>query len=121
KILLLLFPGSLSAAIGMDPVDSLRVVHIAQEEGLSQLGALSMDFDDNGYLWVGTENGLNRFNGYEMRVHKAGELPGELPDDHIRSMYFVNDTLWLATNTHSVVAYLMTEDRFIDFQEQVNL
>src|SRR5690606_33800925 len=112
-------PGHLFATSGTAKADSLLVMHIAQEEGLSQLGALAMDFDSNGYLWIGTENGLNRFNGYQMQVHKAGERAGDLPDDHIRSMYYANDTLWLATNTHSVVAYLMAEDRFIDFQEQL--
>ncbi|GGG86011.1 hypothetical protein GCM10007415_19340 [Parapedobacter pyrenivorans] len=101
--------------------DSITVTHIAQEEGLSQLGALAMDFDDKGYLWIGTENGLNRFNGYQMKVYKASDAGGNLPDDHIRSMYYANDTLWLATNTHSICAYLMAEDRFVDFQSQLNI
>lgn len=116
----LLSPGSLPAYTGEHTPDSLTIVHIAQEEGLSQLGALAMDFDENGYLWVGTENGLNRFNGYQMYVYKAGDEPDELPDDHIRSMYYANDTLWLATNTHSVVAYLMAQDRFINFGDQLD-
>ncbi|MGV3764185.1 sensor histidine kinase [Parapedobacter sp.] len=120
-VFLSLISGHVLAAKRTDRADSITVVHIAQEEGLSQLGALAMDFDDNGYLWVGTENGLNRFNGYHMQVHKAGEQKGELPDDHIRAMYYANDTLWLATNTHSVVAYLMAEDRFIEFREQLNI
>lgn len=108
-----------TSAIAND-VDSLSIVHIAQEEGLSQLGALAMDFDDNGYLWVGTENGLNRFNGHEMKVYKASDSLGALPDDHIRAMYYTNDTLWLATNTHSICAYLMAQDRFIDFQQELD-
>lgn len=119
-MLLLLFKGQLFAAGNINGTDSLLVMHIAQEEGLSQLGALAMDFDSNGYLWIGTENGLNRFNGYQMQVHKAGEQAGELPDDHIRSMYYANDTLWLATNTHAVVAYIMAQDRFIDFMDQLD-
>lgn len=119
-LLLLVFPGYLSVAKSTNDADSLTVVHIAQEEGLSQLSALAMDFDNNGYLWIGTENGLNRFNGYQMNAYKASDTTGGLPDDHIRSMYHANDTLWLATNTHFIVAYLMAEDRFIDFRERLN-
>ncbi|MFB2117606.1 two-component regulator propeller domain-containing protein [Parapedobacter sp. 2B3] len=119
-VLLLFVRGHLLATESTASPDSLTVMHIAQEEGLSQLGALAMDFDRNGYLWVGTENGLNRFNGYQMQVYKVNDKPGGLPDDHIRSMYYANDTLWLATNTHSVVAYLMAQDRFIDFREQMD-
>ncbi len=48
--------------------DTLRVAHIGQEQGLSQLNVLQLDFDDNGYLWAGTEDGLNRFNGYTMET-----------------------------------------------------
>lgn len=109
-----------TAIAAANDMDTLSVVHIAQEEGLSQLGALAMDFDDKGYLWVGTENGLNRFNGYQMSVYQSSDEEGGLPDDHIRAMYYANDTLWLATNTHSICAYLMAQDRFIDFRRELN-
>ncbi|MBW7871678.1 MAG: hypothetical protein H3C39_11535 [Flavobacteriia bacterium] len=99
--------------------DTLAVAVIEQDHGLSQLNALSIDFDDNGYLWIGTENGLNRYNGYGMKVFHAGEN-NNLRDDHIRSMYYEKDTLWLATNTHSVCAYLLKENRFIDFENKLN-
>lgn len=99
--------------------DTLSVAVIEQEQGLSQLNALSLDFDENGYLWIGTENGLNRFNGYEMKVFHALEN-NDLPDDHIRAMHYSNDTLWLATNTHSVCAYLLREDRFVDFENKLD-
>lgn len=99
--------------------DTLSVTVIEQEQGLSQLNVLSMDFDDNGYLWIGTENGLNRYNGYEMKVFHAHEN-NELLDDHIRAMHYRNDTLWLATDSHSVSAYLLKEDRFIDFEKQLS-
>lgn len=100
--------------------DTISVVTIEQEQGLSQLGALCMDFDSNGYLWVGTENGLNRYNGYEMKVFHTTEEQGSLPDDHIRAMHYSNDTLWLATNTHSVCAYLLKENRFVDFEKKLD-
>ncbi|GEM_PF-586413 len=97
-------------------VDTLSVVNIEQDHGLSQLNVLSLDFDNQGYLWIGTENGLNRFNGYNMKVFKAGRGRGELPDDHIRALYHADDVLWLATNTNSICAYLIAEDRFVTFE-----
>jgi len=100
--------------------DTLMVATIEQERGLSQLNALSMDFDDNGYIWIGTENGLNRFNGYEMKVFHAGQNKDDLKDDHIRAMYYHNDTLWLATDSHSVNAYLLKENRFINFDDKLD-
>lgn len=103
------------------PVDTLRVRVIAQEQGLSQLNALSIDFDSLGHVWIGTQNGLNRYNGQEMKVYRATEGQGMLQDDHIRDLFLANDTLWLATNTHSVNAYLPREDRFISFGDSLNV
>jgi len=100
--------------------DTLAVAVIEQEQGLSQLGALCMDFDDNGYLWIGTENGLNRYNGYEMTVFHAAESKGGLPDDHVRAMHYSNDTLWLATSIHSLSAYIFRKGRFVDFNKKLD-
>lgn len=100
--------------------DTLVVLQIAQEQGLSQLGATSLQFDKQGFLWVGTQNGLNRFNGFQMKVWLADDDTHGFPDDHIRAMHYQNDTLWMTTNTHSLCAYLLAEDRFIHFAEQLD-
>ncbi|HET8809055.1 MAG TPA: two-component regulator propeller domain-containing protein [Flavobacteriaceae bacterium] len=98
--------------------DTLKVKQIAQKQGLSQLNVLSIDFDDNGYLWVGTEDGLNRFNGYEMALFPK---KNQLKDDHIRGLVITGDTLWLATNTQSIVAYVLSQDRFFPLFKKKSL
>ena len=42
-------------------------------DGLSQNSALALARDDDGYLWIGTEDGLNRFDGYEFRVYRPSD------------------------------------------------
>src|SRR5690606_18435417 len=100
--------------------DTLAVLQIAQEEGLSQLGATSLQFDKQGYLWAGTQNGLNRFNGYQMKVWLSDINNSGFPDDHIRGMHYQQDTLWMTTNTHSLCAYLLKENRFIHFSKELD-
>ena len=123
-IRLLLYLSSLLTGLHLHakllPTDTLTVLQIAQEEGLSQLGASSLAFDNKGYLWVGTQNGLNRFNAYQMKVWQTDMQNTGFPDDHIRDLYYQHDTLWMATNTHSICAYLLAEDRFIQFPEVLN-
>ena len=98
--------------------DTLRVSSIGQKQGLSQLNVLAFDFDENGYLWAGTEDGLNRFNGYSMKVFSQGATANSgLKDDHIRGLLYSKDTLWLSTNTNSLNAYIPSEDHFISFQD----
>jgi ligand-binding sensor domain-containing protein len=36
------------------------------KDGLSQHSILAIAEDSLGYIWVGTRNGVNRFNGYEF-------------------------------------------------------
>ena len=44
-------------------------------EGISQLSVMTICQDTRGYLWLGTRNGLNRYNGSEYTVfrHHPGD------------------------------------------------
>ncbi|MBN1820587.1 MAG: response regulator [Prolixibacteraceae bacterium] len=48
-----------------------RFEHINSLQGLSQNAALCLYCDNEGYLWVGTMNGLNRYDGYNFRIFKT--------------------------------------------------
>ena len=45
-----------------------RFVHYNTENGLSQGHITSVHCDHKGFLWIGTWNGLNRFDGYNFKV-----------------------------------------------------
>jgi len=54
---------------------ALRFTRYGLEEGLSQSSALSLFQDTLGFLWIGTQDGLNRFDGYSFKVFRTD------PDD----------------------------------------
>ncbi|KLI98505.1 transcriptional regulator [Luteimonas sp. FCS-9] len=72
------------------------------DEGLSQLTVTSMSGDDQGFLWVGTQDGLNRFDGHRFRTYRASGVPGEpgLASSGIDSLAFeaAETRMWLGTN-----------------------
>ncbi len=53
----------------------LSVQRYSLEEGLSQQAVNAIVQDSEGFMWFGTEDGLNRFDGYEFRQlrHDRGD------------------------------------------------
>ena len=41
---------------------------IGTDKGLTQANVTAIEQDDLGYIWLGTEDGLNRYNGYELET-----------------------------------------------------
>ncbi len=50
--------------------DSLPVHHLGLEQGLSNNGVTSIYQDYNGFMWFGTYDGLNRFDGYNFKTFR---------------------------------------------------
>jgi len=66
---LCLLPG-LSAALDIDP-RLARMHRFDSSLGLSQDSVLAMAQDRHGFMWFGTQDGLNRFDGYDVRTYRA--------------------------------------------------
>ena len=52
------------------PARPIRFTRLSLEQGLSQSTVLCMFQDSRGYIWLGTEDGLNRFDGIKFTVYK---------------------------------------------------
>jgi signal transduction histidine kinase/CheY-like chemotaxis protein/streptogramin lyase len=66
-----------------------------EEEGLRSLAVQIVLQDRSGFLWVGTQNGLYRYDG--NRFVSFGKADG-LPDAHIESLHeSIDGTLWVGT------------------------
>ena len=67
------------------------------ENGLPQNSIHAMAQTADGYLWLGTEAGLVRFDGVQFAVFDRGSKPG-LPDNDVRCLLAAPDgALWIGT------------------------
>jgi len=50
--------------------NQIRFHRLTIEDGLSQSSVYSIFQDNQGFIWLGTEDGLNKFNGYNFKIYK---------------------------------------------------
>jgi len=69
------------------------------EEGLSQSHVTAVVSDDYGYIWIATQDGLNKFNGYRFDILKQQlNDTNSLPNNYIHCVVKENGSLWFGTN-----------------------
>jgi len=111
---ILLISGNLSAQL-IQVSDTLYCDYLGQEKGLLQLNVKDITIDDLGYLWVGTEDGLHKFNGYEFKTYVSSPIDTtSIKDDHIRGLLATKDTLWIATDSKGVIGFVPSKNKFFD-------
>lgn len=73
------------------------------EEGLPQISALAITQDRAGYIWVGTQAGLARFDGVRMVEYTSENTP-ELPGNWVPTLHLADDgRMWVGTYKGVVV------------------
>ncbi len=88
------------------------------DQGLSNNTVFSIEQDYQGFIWFGTHEGLNRFDGYEFKnyFHDADDSLS-LPGNTVNSVFQDSkNRLWVATN-EGLCLYNRQEDNFINFEE----
>ncbi len=77
----------------------MRFESVTVEQGLAQNSVIAIEQDADGFLWFGTENGLDRYDGYRF-THFSDSRSAEnfIPADYINDLETASDgTLWVAT------------------------
>ena len=95
----------------------LRFDHISIEQGLSQSSVRVIFQDSRGFLWFGTEDGLNRYDGYTFKTYKPDpDVPSSLSDRAITSIVEDKDGyLWIATQLGGLNQYDPRTEKFVRY------
>jgi len=90
----------------------IRFARISSSQGLSQVRVSEIIQDDQGFIWFGTWNGLNRYDGYNFKVFKHDpERQESLSGVYIHSLFKDRaGTIWVGTD--------QSLDRFDPLTEQ---
>lgn len=91
----------------------MQIQHLTVKDGLSQSSPYHMLKDSRGFLWLGTQDGVNRFDGHRFRVYKPdARNPHSLKGVNVAGI--VEDkkgNIWVGTE-EGLNCYHRATDRF---------
>lgn len=88
---------------------------LSVENGLSSATVTSIVKDDHGYLWVGTKDGLNRYDGYEFKIYRndASDLHSLMRNWILYVYQDSHGKIWVSTFGGGLHYYDRKKDNFI--------
>ena len=96
------------------PAQEINFEHLGASHGLSQMSVMSIYQDELGYMWFGTAEGLNRYDGKDIEVFRANEN-----DELGLTSNVINQIcgdqkgqLYILSGYKHLVSYDITKDKF---------
>jgi GAF domain-containing protein/ligand-binding sensor domain-containing protein/two-component sensor histidine kinase len=100
-----------------DPT-SIKFDHLSIDDGLSSNTVYCVVQDRLGFLWIGTMDGLNRYDGYEIKVYRHDPIdPETLSSNAIYALHEdSHGDLWVGTSDKGLNRFDRQQGRFIRYQ-----
>ena len=94
--------------------------HFQVEEGLSNNTVITSIQDEDGFMWFGTKDGLNRFDGYRFKTYRSQNDPiHSLGSNYIQSLHAYKGTIWVGSDK-GLYQYDKKTDQFTVLNEAIN-
>ncbi|MDQ1086657.1 hybrid sensor histidine kinase/response regulator transcription factor [Siphonobacter sp. SORGH_AS_1065] len=92
----------------------LRFDHLTVNEGLSHSDALCLAQDHQGFIWIGTHKGIDRYDGYQLKTYHLPVSNGSgVINNRIRALHVDHQgTLWVGIDGAGLFYYNASRDRF---------
>jgi ligand-binding sensor domain-containing protein len=99
--------------------NDLKFEHITIDDGLSQSRVRCLYQDSRGFMWVGTHEGLNKFDGYDFTIYlKDSDSEGNISGNIIRCIFEDSkDNLWIGTFTNGLNRYDRASNKFFHYNQ----
>ncbi len=100
-----------------EPASIIRFTHLGVESGLSQSSINCIFQDRQGFMWFGTQDGLDRYDGYHFNVFRPNSAdPGSISDRWITSIFEDRQGfIWVGTRLGGINRYDPAIGKFTRF------
>lgn len=105
----------LSAAKVYSQQGKIKFSYLSVSQGLSQSSVFAITQDKYGYIWIGTFDGLNRYDGYQIENFKNSYDDSlSLQDNYVQSLFTdKSGQLWVGTNSSGLCLFDYVSEHFI--------
>jgi len=95
-----------------------RIKHLSIKDGISNSRITVVYQDSKGFIWVGTRDGLNRYDGYEFREYKHDPADSvSIPGNFIHTLLETPDgNIWVGTKDNGIAVWDRMADDFKDLR-----
>ncbi|SNS06197.1 Signal transduction histidine kinase [Hymenobacter mucosus] len=100
--------------------NEFRFEHLTVDQGLAHSDGMSVTQDKAGFIWIGTNRGLDRYDGYSLRQYTLPVNPRNgISGNRITVVYTdPKGRLWAGTEGAGLSLYDADHDAFLTFDER---
>ena len=98
--------------------NNIRFEHLGIDQGLSQSNVNCILQDSRGFMWFGTRDGLNKYDGYKFTVYtNKADDKNSISNNYIQAIKEgKNGCLWIATRGGGLNKYDRQKNQFTSFK-----
>ena len=106
----------------IDIPPDLKFTHLSLEDGLSQTSVGNILQDNRGFMWFGTQDGLNRYDGYNFVVYRNDPANlNSLSDNKVLALIEApSGALWIGTTTGGLNQFDPVSETFTRYRHDPN-
>ena len=108
---------ALGATARWEAMTSPQFRHYSVENGLANSALTAIVQDSDGFLWMGSQSGLMRFDGYRFRTYLHDpQDAGSIPSNFVQSMFAdARGMLWVGTANAGLARFDPRTGRFVSY------
>ncbi len=105
---------------GNTQVSNVKFQSLTNEDGLSNNTVFAIIQDNDGFMWFGTAEGLNRYDGYNFTIYKPDLFDSTTISDSWVTSIFQDSRgfIWVGTFGGGVNKYHKTSNQFLQFKHE---
>lgn len=112
----------ITTILSQNNAENYVINFIGTKEGLSHNYVSNLVSDDLNMKWIGTENGITKFNGYDYEYIKPNEKYPGLLNENIEALFLDNESnLWIGTKSGGISYFDIKNNLIKDYNHLIDI